>query len=247
VGLLALSQEVTVSEQTPSTKKVSGSIPRVSIAGSVRLASHVPLTVQMVQEEEPPRQDWLPVLLIVLLLFGMCYGAAWIKWIHPREHIPATACGPEVPELTVHLSYPRYLAAGDAGQIEISVVNHFTQTLTGTVTLLFDQAPGVHIANKEGTVLHFKELPGGGQVTGRVKFSWNTAPKLINAGSSSFQPWLSLADGRQQKLEIEPPTIAMSPLSYLGAVLGWLRGTVIVAGLGGLFWEQLKKRLFPPD
>ena len=134
------------------------------------------------------------------------------------------------------------------GEIEISATNHYTGALSGTVTLLFDANPGVHTSNEEGTVLRFEDLPGGGQVTGRVQFSWNAVPRLFNVDAVAFQTWVSLDDGRRQMLAVpDPPTVAIPKVPYLNTVLGWLRGTVIVAGLGGLLWEQVKKRLFPSD
>jgi hypothetical protein len=195
------------------------------------------------RKKKPPRWVWwlLPVVVAILLLLMGFYAFAWARWIQPRVRLSPTVCGAQVPELAVHLSYPRYLAIGDVGEIDVTVVNRATQTLTGTVTLAFDQAIGVHVADDEETVLRFKDLPGGGQVTDHVKFYWNTQPRLGDASASSFRLRVSLTGGGLY--ETDAQTVTVAPVPYLALALA--RGGALLAGLVGLLGGQIEKRLFP--
>ncbi len=195
------------------------------------------------RKKKPPRRVWwlLPAAAAILLLLTGFYAFAWASWIQPRERLSPSVCGAQVPELAVHLSYPRYLAVGDEGEIDVTVINRATQTLTGSVTLAFDQAIGVHVAGDEETVLRFKDLPGGGQVTDHVKFSWNISPRFGDAAASSFRLRVSLASGGLY--ETDAQTVTVAPIPYLTLALA--RGAALLTGLVGLLGEQIKKRLFP--
>ncbi len=234
-----------MSQPTSASQPESLPVSQVSVAGPVQLALPSPLIVRMDKKEEQPKRDWLPFLILFLVVSTVLYAVAWARWIHPREHPLPVAAGPKTPGLVVQVSYPRYLAVGDAGEIEVSAINRDTQPLSGTLALRFAPRPGVNVASEDGTVLRFKDLPGGGQVTGRVKIAWHIAPEWLNVGVTAFEVWLHPAGGQPYKVDVAPTTMAISPLPYLDTVLAWLRNTVIVAGLGGLLWEQIKKRLFP--
>ncbi|MBI5715435.1 MAG: hypothetical protein HZC38_18710, partial [Chloroflexi bacterium] len=115
--------------------------------------------------------------------------------------------------------------------------NNWSAPITATVTVVFDSTAPVSAVLDEKTSVTIEKLPSGSQTTRRIKFLLNDRP-LNN--EIAFQVKVESPEG----LGNSTPrgTINATPLiPMLNRLLTFLTGSTVLAGLSGLFWDQIKK------
>ncbi len=143
---------------------------------------------------------------------------------------------------SVRLRYPEFASVGDASYIEMTVINTGTSPISGTLVIVLDSEYPVSLLPDNRADLALVNLPPGNQISHRLEFrpvgSWD--PPVV--GSLPFHLLLLSPDGQthlsgKQKIDL-------MPIPHLSRVLAGL-GAGFLAGLAALFWERIKKWLFP--
>jgi len=229
---------------TPSEARSSDARPAPT-ATTLELLTSRPLEVRLAQVPPPaqPRPNWPLWALIALLgVLGLVYAYLGGTYILPWEHRPALSCWPEIPPLQLGVSFPHWLAVGDEGCLDLTITNWGSEPLTGTVAVVFSGQRAVRFAEGERNVISFAGLAPDEQRVHRLRFLFAEPPAMLRGGSASFRLWVRLADGREHCLN--GGAVLMAPLPYLRTILSGLAG-LMLGGLGGLLWAQLRKRFFP--
>ncbi|MBI5715621.1 MAG: hypothetical protein HZC38_19660, partial [Chloroflexi bacterium] len=115
--------------------------------------------------------------------------------------------------------------------------NNWSAPITATVTVVFDSTAPVSAVLDEKTSVTIEKLPSGSQTTRRIKFLLNDRP-LNN--EIAFQVKVESPEGLGNSTPRR--TINATPLiPMLNRLLTFLTGSTVLAGLSGLFWDQIKK------
>ncbi|HEY4689962.1 MAG TPA: hypothetical protein VIK33_11665 [Anaerolineae bacterium] len=217
-------------------KRAASPVP----AATLTLPPDTVFKVQVVPPDKPPDawERWRPYVVWAFRAILVISGLMWFFWLQPVEY-PAPLTDPGLPELSITLTYPQYVSIGDEGTIDLSVTNVSTRTISGTLVLAFGDAPPVRVRDDSANVLKVENLPPGGKQTLSVHYSLALAPTL-GGGYLEFTPRASIDGGGSVDYATQRVDVTFVPLvrTMLVIVLG-------PAGLAGLFWDQIKKRLFP--
>ncbi len=212
---------------------------QVEIAKPIAWSPRATLKVQVVEPEKKPDEwdRWRPRVmwaLAVVLAAAFLMALIWL--------VPTTYTGPltnsTVPELAILLTYPSYVTRGDEGTIDLTVINTSAQIISGTVSLVFGDSPPVQISDGSANTMTLKDLPSGGRQSLRVRYRIAEAPAL-GSGALIFTPRVTIQGHSPTNFDQQQVDIAFVPL--LRTVIS---GAFGVSALVGLFWDQIKKRLF---
>jgi len=194
---------------------------------------------------KPPKPPTVPaqlapvarfaLFMVVSLALGW-YALLWGFYIQPRVYQPPIEIGPD---LSVLLSYPKYIAVGDEGQIDLTAINTSDRPLTATVALVFTGDPAAQALPDSANSASLKELASGGGQTTRLRFQVHQAPRPFHSGVLTF---VLRADVAGQVTDSQPFSIALAPFPYLRRLMS---GSLGLAALLGLFWGRAKKWLLP--
>jgi len=190
-------------------------------------------------EKKPDAWDrWRPRVLRLLGAVLAVSGLMTFFWLLPIEH-PAPLHAAGISQLSVTLTYPRYVSIGDEGTIDLSVTNISTQAVSGTLVLAFGDSPPVRLLEDSSNTLRLENLPPGGQQTLSVRYGLALQPAL-GGGYLEFIPRATIEGAGNADYTTQRVDIPFVPL--LRTVLSLTLGPAAIAGL---FWDQIKKRLFP--
>jgi hypothetical protein len=201
-----------------------------------------PLRVELLEAPKPPPppRKWLRPLVGILVLLVAIYVILARLYVTPQTFVPLTPAS-GIPDLAVTLVYPTYLAFGNAGTIDVTIVNRGPAAITGTVVLAFSGAAPVRTAPSKSTAIGLNGLQSGASQTEQVNISLSRSTWL-RIEAMPFQVLVE-ANGQQGALP-GSQVIYTGPVPYLGTPLAWLpAGPVLLAGLLAFLWEQLKPRL----
>lgn len=195
--------------------------------------------VQVLPPEKMPGawDRWRPYAYYVLGGVLTIAGLMAFFWLVPIEYSPALS-HPDAPQLAIALTYPRYIARGDEGTIEMTVTNVSTQAISGTVVLAFGDVPAVRVGEDSSNTMKLDRLVSGGKQSLRVRYSLAQAP-TFGSGSLEFTPRATIeGSGSADFAPAQRVDIAFVPL--LRTILPGM-----ILGVLGLFWDPIKKWLFP--
>jgi hypothetical protein len=201
-----------------------------------------PLRVELLEAPKPPSplRRWSRLLMGGLLILGLVYFILALWFVAPRTYVPPTSLS-GLPDLTIALAYPTYLAFGDASTIDVTIVNRGTAAITGTVVLAFAGAVPVQTAPSKSTAFALNGLQGGASQTEQINV-WLSRSAWLRIEAMSFRVLIE-ANSQQGALP-GSQVIYTGPIPYLGTPLAWLpTGSVLLAGLLAFLWEQIKPRL----
>jgi len=197
-----------------------------------------PIRVQVVPTPKPADDVWQRrgrVILASMLIALVVLAGLWGIYVAPTTPAVETRDG-----LQVALTFPNYLAVGDEGAIDVTVTNLTGGPVTGTLALAFSPLPPVHLLEESEAVIALENFPPSAGRSARVRFQAALTPYPINSGRIDFTP-LATLDG-QALAAFTTRSTAIAPFPYLRVLT---TGAFGVSALAGLFWEQIKKRLFP--
>jgi hypothetical protein len=219
----------------------------VAVPSPLKLTWDAPIKVEVVEKEKPPPEvNRLTLLLrfaaiffaVSFALLGALLGYFFLR---PRNYLPPAGCAPEIEGLSIALSYPSYIATGDEGYIDVTVINGGEREITGTVVVVFKGPISVQSAVSESSVIEFTALKSGGRETRRVRFSLNESPLWFSDEVVRFH-LLAAVEGSEKKLEEH--IIQLAPIPYLKTGFSWLMGSSFVAGLISALWDEIRRRIF---
>jgi hypothetical protein len=216
--------------------RVPSGRPITSTGTSERL-----LVVRLAKEEPTPRSRRLLAAILVSAIIVIVY-ACLEAFYHLPESTPLLSFKDAPVAVNARLRYPEFASVGDASYIEVTVVNAGNEPITGTLVIVLDQDASVSLLPDNQAGLAFTDLAPGDRTSHRLEFRPVGPWSLPVDDSLAFHLLLLFPDG--QKYESDDKKIGLMPLPYLNWVLTALRGGFL-ASLAALFWERIKKWLFP--
>jgi len=208
----------------------------VRLSAPVALSLPQTLNVKLTQDPKPPLPFWQRRAAVVVGTFAIIVGALWFYFIFPRTDVPPQATA--IASLAVGYVAPQYLSVDDPGTVQVTVVNTATVPLTVTVSLIFGPEAPV-LAGEKGASAVVKDLAPGARATQPLTFTVSQRPP---PGWVSFVVRAATPDGAQS--DSPPATVVIVPFVRQLSLLV-ISGLTLLAGLGGLVWNFLLKRLLP--
>lgn len=198
--------------------------------------------VQLVEAAKPATKwdQWRPRVIILFAVVLLVACLLWLAWLRPVTYTDPLKAD-TIPELSLTLAYPQYVSRGDEGTIDLTATNIASQTITGTVIVDFAAAPQIIQVEDSTNVLKFENLPQGGKQTLHVRYRL-AQPMGFGSDALTFTPRAVLETGISADYGAQPINITFLPL-----VRTVLTGAFGLSALAGLFWDQIKKRLFPAE
>jgi hypothetical protein len=198
-----------------------------------------PLRVQVIptpkskREKTHGRQNLFLVLALslVILIFS---GALAILALIPEPIIDSS-----IPGISLAITYPRTLAIGDEGEIDLTATNIMAQPITGTIVLNFGPNPPVHLGEDSSNSMKMENFEQNASQTRHIRLQVAQMPWQLTSNQIEFTPTLVL-DG-QLFLSHTKQSIAVPPIPLLRLILTLLFGAFVFTI--GLLREQIKKRL----
>jgi len=221
-------------------KSASATAPPAPAPSVLRLEPGATLSVQLLPPpQEPPRpRRWRGWLIGGLIFVGVLVFFLSL-FVLPRVYVdPVAVSG--IPELSISLTYPTYLAFGDTGVIDVTVINNGSAMITGTMVLTFTDVLPVQAASPKITAVSLPELPGGARLTERMSIAWGRF-MWFRAENVPFQVLIE-TDGQRGTLPASQ-LIRAAPVPFLRTIFDWLTRSSLLAGLLAFVWEQIKPRL----
>nr|MBP7689286.1 hypothetical protein [Thermoflexales bacterium] len=218
---------------------------RPAVAGPqtvVTLPIDTTFKVQLVEAAKPTTRwdQWRPRVMVLFAAVLLVACLLWLAWLRPVIYSGVLKAD-AIPELSLTLAYPQYVSRGDEGTIDLTATNVASQTITGTVIVDFAPAPQIIQVEDSTNVLKFESLPQGGKQTLHVRYRL-AQPMDFGSDTLAFTPRVVLETGISADYGSQTINITFLPL-----VRTILTGAFGLSALAGLFWDQIKKRLFPSD
>ncbi len=208
----------------------------------VTLPADTTFKIQIVKEAKQPTKwdQWRPLVMWLFAAVLIVASLLWLAWLMPVNYPPPLQAA-AIPELSLALAYPPYLSRGDEGTIDLTVTNIASQTITGTVIVDFSVSPQIMPVEDSRNLLKLESLPSGGKQSLHVRYRL-AQPMAFGDDVLTFTPRAMVENGSSS--EYNPQTIHITVLPLVRTIL---TGTFGLSALAGLFWDQIKKRLFPSD
>jgi len=213
----------------------------------VAVEAHAPLPVRMEEKPQEPvtrarlwqaLKDWRVLVLVMLtvITFGL-----WAIFLFPHAY-PTLDCGAGV---TIALAYPRFLATGDEGQLELTIRNEATTSLTATVVVDFLGPLPVQVKATKASNIRLSRLPPGAESGASIPFHISQPPLWSRRGAVDFT--VRLVEEKSTTTCVtttgeETHRITLCPIHSLAGYFRWFRLTPL-ALVGAALWEWFKKRL----
>ena len=208
----------------------------------VTLPADTTFKIQIVKEAKQPTKwdQWRPLFVRLFAAVLIVASLLWLAWLMPINY-PPPLLSATIPELSLTLAYPPYLSRGDEGTIDLTVTNIASQTITGTVIVDFAVSPQIMPVEDSRNLLKLESLPSGDKQTLHARYRL-AQPMVFGDDALTFTPRATLDNG--SSADYDPQIIN---ITFLPLVRTILTGTFGLSALAGLFWDQIKKRLFPAE
>lgn len=188
------------------------------------------------QKSAPQFSVRLRWLMLISIFLAMLFMILWGTYVYPQMYPPSIHSAP----VSIMLTFPTYVSIGDEAELDITVTNVSTRTITGTVTVLFEGNAGAIPRPQQLTSVHFEDLAGGTSITQQVGFSIRQPPRFFCRDMVNLA--LQITIGNQSVRLPTQSQIAMTPIPYLNKVISWLSGSAILTTVFSFFWEEIKRR-----
>jgi hypothetical protein len=189
---------------------------------------------------------WPTIIMLLVFSFGL---SLWLIYVVPQEycHEPVELKPAKIP-IFLSLTYPKYIAGGDQGYIDVTVRNETDRPLSSTVVVDFSDDHVVCMACSGTNKVEFKDLLPRVKQTWRIVFVLNEAPRFYWSRQvpqpMRFGIKVMDVDGNKADAFLNR-TIALAPFPYLRTALtsGGVISVVIALAIALLPNDWLKKVL----
>jgi hypothetical protein len=178
--------------------------------------------------------DWPILILLLFFLFGLWL---WLTYLVPNEypHEPIELEPANVP-IWLSLTYPKYIAYGDEGYIDVTIRNEGDRTISSIAVVDFNDDHVVCMNCSEANKVEFIDLAPHVRQTWRIGFVLNEAPRF-HVSRQYPRPVcfdVIVIDTDGNRAEFSGQAINLAPLPYLrkvlvsGGVLGGVLALLLV-------------------
>jgi hypothetical protein len=178
--------------------------------------------------------DWPVIVVLVGWFFVVWLGLTYILL---QEYSAPGNLSPSQAPVSLSFTYPKYIAVGEQGYIDVTVRNVATRTVSvsGTVVIDFRDDHIVRMSGSGTNTMEFKNLPPRGAQTSRIGFVLNQAQSFYRLGQAPppVRFAVKAVDTEGNVVDaFSDQTIGIAPLPFLRTAL--VRITLVSGGvLGG--------------
>lgn len=209
-----------------SRKRKVPSVPPMPAPLVLKLEPNAQLQVKLIAPERKPAKlsPWrLRLFLTFTFLPVALLFFIWYNYVAKRQY-PSPI---KIPPLSIDLAHPAYAVFGDEAELDVTVANHDSIPITGTVTVVFSGGILARPVPSEITAIKFDSLAGGASLTQRIRFVLPQTVTFFSEDSVGMR--LQIAMGNRHFYLPNVFRIAIAPLPYIETIIS---GLIIMIGSG---------------